>query len=49
MLFGQREHTGVEPQDMVEADALRKATSTPVLDTIDEASIKEYVGIRDGG
>ena len=49
MLFGQREHTGVEPQDMVEADALRKATSKPVLDTIDEASIKEYVGIRDGG
>ena len=49
MLFGQREHTGVEPRDMVEADALRKATSKPVLDIIDETSIKEYVGIRDGG
>jgi len=32
MLFGQRENTGVEPQDMLEAAELRKATSLPVLD-----------------
>ena len=34
MLFGQRENTGVEPQDMIEADELRKATSTPVLESL---------------
>jgi len=32
MLFGQRENTGVEPQDMLQAAELRKATSKPVLD-----------------
>ena len=34
MLFGQRENTGVEPQDMLEAHELRKQTSTPVLDIL---------------
>ena len=34
MLFGQRENTGVEPQDMLEAAELRKSVSTPVLQTI---------------
>ena len=34
MLFGQRENTGVEPQDMLEAHELRKQTSTPVLDML---------------
>ena len=34
MLFGQRENTGVEPQDMLEAAELRKSVSTPVLETI---------------
>jgi len=32
MLFGQRENTGVEPQDMIQAAELRKSTSKPVLD-----------------
>ena len=32
MLFGHRENTGVEPQDMLEAAELRKMTSTPVLE-----------------
>jgi len=36
MLFGQRENTGTEPQDMIEREALRKATSVPILDIIDE-------------
>ena len=36
MLFGQRENTGVEPQDMLEAAALRKKTSKPVLDILNE-------------
>mgnify|MGYP003139510122 CR=1 FL=1 len=34
MLFGQRENDGVEPQDMLEAEALRKSTSAPVLDSL---------------
>ena len=34
MLFGQRENTGVEPQDMLQADALRKSTSIPVVDML---------------
>ena len=36
MLFGQRENTGVEPQDMLEANELRKQTSTPVLDMLEQ-------------
>ena len=36
MLFGQRENTGVEPQDMIEAAELRKKTSKPVLDMLNE-------------
>ena len=35
MLFGQRENTGVEPQDMLEAAKLRKMTSQPVLESLD--------------
>ena len=35
MLFGTRENTGVEPKDMVEAAALRKLTSMPVLENLD--------------
>ena len=34
MLFGQRENSGVEPQDMIEAAKLRETTSVPVLDNI---------------
>lgn len=34
MLFGHRENTGVEPQDMLEVAALRKATTKPVLENI---------------
>ena len=48
MLFGQRENTGVEPKDMLEAAELRKSTSTPVLDIVDKASIKKYMEIKDG-
>ena len=36
MLFGQRENTGVEPQDMLEANELRKQTSKPVLDILEQ-------------
>jgi len=36
MLFGQRENTGVEPQDMLQAAELRKSTSIPVLDLLDK-------------
>ena len=32
ILYGQRENTGVEPQDMLQAAELRKSTSKPVLD-----------------
>ena len=35
MLFGQRENTGVEPQDMLEAENLRKMTSQSILETFD--------------
>jgi len=35
MLFGTRENTGVEPQDMLEAAKLRKMTSQPVLEKLD--------------
>ena len=35
MLFGQRENTGVEPQDMVEAEKLRKMTSQSILENFD--------------
>ena len=35
MLFGTRENTGVEPKDMLEAAALRKLTSMPVLENLD--------------
>ena len=49
MLFGQRENTGVEPKDMLEAAELRKSTSTPVLDIVDKDSIKKYMEIKDGG
>ena len=34
MLFGQRENSGVEPQDMIEAAKLRESTSVPVLDNM---------------
>ena len=34
LLFGQRENTGVEPQDMLEAAALRKSTETSVLENM---------------
>lgn len=34
MLFGQRENSGVEPQDMIEAAKLRETTSVPVLDNM---------------
>ena len=34
LLFGQRENTGVEPQDMLEAEELRKQTSQPVIDVL---------------
>ena len=35
MLFGHRENTGVEPQDMLEAAELRKLTSKRVLENLD--------------
>jgi len=35
MLFGQRENTGVEPQDMLEAEKLRKMTSQSILENFD--------------
>ena len=35
MLFGTRENAGVEPQDMLEAAELRRATSKPVLESLD--------------
>ena len=35
MLFGQRENAGVEPQDMLEAENLRKMTSQSILETFD--------------
>ena len=40
MLFGTRENTGVEPQDMLEVAALRKATSKPILETLDFDTMK---------
>ena len=36
MLFGNRENTGVEPQNMLEAAELRDKTSTPVLELLKE-------------
>ena len=41
MLFGQRENTGVEPQNMLEAAELREKTSKPVLDILLEKQEKE--------
>ena len=41
MLFGQRENTGVEPQNMLEAAELREKTSKPVLDILLENQEKE--------
>jgi len=38
MLFGQRENTGVEPQDMLEAAKLRNQTSQPVLDVLKDVA-----------
>jgi len=38
LLFGQRENTGVEPKDMLEADELRKQTSQPVLEALKDVS-----------
>ena len=35
MLFGTRENTGAEPQDMLEAAELRKLTSKRVIENID--------------
>jgi len=38
MLFGQRENTGVEPQDMLEAAELRKQTSQPILEALKDVA-----------